>query len=77
MTGKYSLALIAVVGSGTLLANGFEKKYEMMDSRIHSKMEKYKGNQAAQDFLNKKLICIKNGKTVDDLKACNLQNNHT
>lgn len=54
----------------TLNAGAFEKKYEMMDSRIHSKMEKYQGNEAAQDFLTKKLACVKAGKTVEDLKAC-------
>ncbi len=54
----------------SLHAGEFEKKYEMMDSRIHSKMDKYKGNAAAQDFLTKKLACVKAAKTVADLKAC-------
>ena len=70
MNKLLSLALVTVVGSGALYAGDFEKKYEMMDSRIHSKMEKYKGNASAQDFLNKKLDCVKAGKSVGDLKAC-------
>ncbi len=53
-----------------LNAGEFEKKYEMMDSRIHSKMEKYKGNSAAQEFLAKKLSCVKAAKNVAELKDC-------
>ena len=61
--------------AGTLMltalnAGEFEKKSEMMDSRIHSKMEKYKGNSAAQEFLATKLSCVKAAKNVSDLKDC-------
>jgi len=59
-----------LIVASSLNAGAFEKKYEMMDSRIHSKMEKYTGNSAAQEFLNKKLKCVKAGKSVEDLKAC-------
>jgi hypothetical protein len=65
-----ALAIVTVVGSGALYAGAFEKKYEMMDSRIHSKMEKYKGNSMAQEFLAKKLACVKTSKSVKDLKVC-------
>jgi len=65
-----SLTLISMVTSGALYAGEFEKKFEMMYSRIKNKMEKYVGNQVAQDFLNKKLSCVKASKTLDDLKAC-------
>ena len=64
------LTIILVMSGVALNAGGFEKKFEMMDSRIHSKMDKFKGNANAQDFLNKKLACIKAAKTVKDLKAC-------
>lgn len=53
-----------------LYASGFEKRHEMMDSRIHSKMEKFKGNAKAQEFLGKKLDCVKASKNEADLKAC-------
>ena len=65
-----SLVLVVMIGSSILYAGAFEKKYEMMDSRIHSKMEKYKGNSAAQEFLANKLACIKSSKSVKDLKVC-------
>ena len=65
-----TLTLASIVASSALYAADFGKKFEMMDSRIKSKMEKFKGNDAAQDFLSKKLACIKQGKTVADLKAC-------
>jgi hypothetical protein len=68
-----SLTLIGIVGSGMLYAGEFEKKFEMMNSRIHFKIKRYKNNVAAQDFLTKKLACIKNAKSIDDLKACKKQ----
>lgn len=58
------------LGCLALYAGGFEKRYEMMDSRIHSKMEKFQGNAKAQEFLNNKLNCVKASKTEDDLKSC-------
>jgi hypothetical protein len=64
------LTIILVMSGVALNAGGFEKKFEMMDSRIHSKMDKFKGNADAQDFLNKKLACIKKAKSIGDLKAC-------
>ena len=62
--------IATLIVASSLNAGAFEKRYEMMDSRIHSKMERYAGNSAAQEFLKKKLECVKAGKTVEDLKAC-------
>ncbi len=68
---KILIGTIATVLTVTALNAGeFEKKYEMMDSRINSKIEKYQGNAAAQDFLSKKLACVKAAKNVTDLKNC-------
>ena len=41
-----------------------------MNSRIHFKINRYKNNVAVQNFLTKKLACIKNAKSMDDLKTC-------
>ena len=65
-----NFALVFTMGSSALYAGGFEKRFEMMNSRIHTKMEKYKSNAAAQEFLNKKLSCVKAAKSEADLKAC-------
>ena len=62
--------VLGILTVSALNAGEFEKKLEMMDSRIHSKMEKYKGNAAAEDFLKKKLECVKAAKNEEDLKAC-------
>jgi hypothetical protein len=63
-------AIAGLIVATALNAGEFEKKSEMMESRINSKMEKYKGNSAALDFLTKKMTCVKDAKTVDDLKNC-------
>jgi outer membrane murein-binding lipoprotein Lpp len=65
-----STTLVAAVLGTALYAGAFEDKKEMMNSRIKSKMEKFKSISAAQDFLEKKLACVNKGKTVADLKAC-------
>ncbi len=70
MKKTISLIIASMIASGIAVAGEFEDKYEMMDSRIKSKMEKYKANDAAQDFLNKKLDCVKASKAVADLKVC-------
>ena len=70
MKNLLKLTLVSVLVSTALYAGEFEKKSEMMQSRIASKAEKYKDNAAAQEFLSKKMSCVKAGKTVADLKAC-------
>ena len=65
-----TIGLVAIIGSGALYAGEFENKFEMMKSRIDTKLAKFKGNSVATEFLNKKLACIKAGKSVGDLKAC-------
>ena len=67
------LVIVATVISITLSslnAGGFEKRFKMMDSRIKSKMEKYKDNAKAMEFLNNKLSCIKMAKDEKSLKGC-------
>lgn len=54
----------------TLSADGFTKRYDMMESRIKTKMEKFASNQEAQKFLKTKLECVKASKTEADLKNC-------
>jgi len=70
MIKKITLALVLFVAGNTLYADGFQKRYQMMDTRIHSKMDKFKGNAEAQKFLEAKLACVKASKTEGDLKAC-------
>lgn len=66
-----ALASALLISGGALYADdAFEKRYQMMDSRIHSKMDKFKGNAEAQKFLETKLACVKASKTEADLKAC-------
>lgn len=64
------ITILTIMVSSSVLAGGFSDRYEMMNSRIHSKMDKLKNNVAAQDFLNKKLDCIKASKVEGDLKVC-------
>ncbi len=62
--------IVTFIVTTSLNAGGFEKRFEMMDSRIHSKMEKYSNNPKAMEFLNTKLDCIKAATIEKDLKSC-------
>jgi len=65
-----TIALISGIIATSMYAGGFDKRFEMMKSRIETKMQKLNGNSDAQKFLTNKLTCIKTAHTELELKEC-------
>jgi len=65
-----TIALLSGIIATSMHAEGFDKRFEMMKSRIETKMQNLNGNLDAQKFLTDKLTCIKTAKTENELKEC-------